>query len=384
MIELQYLEKRALFNGRFNSLRDIRESEVVLTKDDLRRHYPLGLCFVEPDQIWQYHESFGTTGTPTASPMTKADFDHYVSQILLSPVNFDPRDRVLIRFPYALSAPAHIFHHAAQRNGAMVIPASNRSHIMPYPRVVKLLHALQATVLCLLPTEAIIVGHFAKEAGLELPTLRAVCTAGELLTPQMQNYLETLWKAPVYNFYGATEVGNMAYSCKNGRLHVADPFFDIQIVGANPGNIVVTTRKKEALPLLRYDTEDMGYLPNTTCECGNPSPVIELFGRKQDRYAVDGKTIYHRDLKDVLFGLVNFLGLSPFWKCQQHGHSLVVTIEESADLSFARETLTKNFNIPIEIRSVPKDSLSGLKGLHEFLDVKKPEYFLKEEEQKKC
>ena len=40
----------------------------LTTKDDLRDAYPFGLLATDRARIATYHESSGTTGTPTASP----------------------------------------------------------------------------------------------------------------------------------------------------------------------------------------------------------------------------------------------------------------------------------------------------------------------------
>ncbi|MDH7480185.1 MAG: hypothetical protein QHH02_09245, partial [Syntrophomonadaceae bacterium] len=39
----------------------------LLTRDDLQRHSPFGLVCVPREELYQYHESFGTTGAPVAT-----------------------------------------------------------------------------------------------------------------------------------------------------------------------------------------------------------------------------------------------------------------------------------------------------------------------------
>src|SRR5436305_4838478 len=131
-------------------------------KEDLRAASPWGLVAVEREELFQYHESYGTTGTPVSGWLTRGDLTNYAAQINHSAVNFDRGDRVLVRFPYAISVPAHIVTQAARERGACVIPASSRTTISPYPRIIDLLTKLDVTVLACLPMEAIWLAEAAR------------------------------------------------------------------------------------------------------------------------------------------------------------------------------------------------------------------------------
>src|SRR5262249_25026737 len=152
---------------------------------------------VKPEQLFQYHETFGTTGAPASSWLSREDFHSYATQINHAAVDFGERDRVLVRFPYAISVPAHIVTQAAHDRGACVIPAGARTPISPYPRVLHLMDKLQATVLCCLPTEAVWLAKAARvmerDPCRDFPALQALCVAGELLSPARQKRLSALW-----------------------------------------------------------------------------------------------------------------------------------------------------------------------------------------------
>lgn len=161
-LKKKYLERKDCFSITFNTLEDLDKLPFVLKKDDMRVNYPDGLCFVDKKLIYQYHETFGTTGTPSANWMTKNDFNAYVDQILLSPVNFSENDFYLNRFPYAISTPAHLFQEAVHRRGGAVIPCSSRTLISPVSRVVKMIFSLQPTIMGCLPDEALQLGYARK------------------------------------------------------------------------------------------------------------------------------------------------------------------------------------------------------------------------------
>jgi phenylacetate-CoA ligase len=114
-----------------------------------------------------------------------------------------------VRFPYAISVPAHIVTQAARERGACVIPASSRTAISPYRRVIELLTKLDVTVLGCLPMEAIWLAEAARQMNRDpardFPHLRAICTAGELLSDARRERIADLWNCRVYNLYGCTE-----------------------------------------------------------------------------------------------------------------------------------------------------------------------------------
>ncbi len=295
-----YFDKRKQLIADIQSKSDIDRLAILITKKDLRNNYPFKFSTMPKKRIYQYHESFGTTGRPSSSPLTKKDLFGYIEQILLSPVNFNDKDTVLIRYPYAISVPAHIFHRAAQNRNSTVIACSSRSFITPHKRVLELLKSLCVSVFCSLPAEAILLAECAKKLKYDLskdfPCLRAICTAGEMLTPEMKKYIEKIWNVDVYNFYGSTEAGNIAYSCKYGNLHLADKYFQVNVIGhstnfANQntrlGNLIITTLCKQALPLLKYDTEDLASINyKHQCLCEIKSPVIDLKGRSFEYYLI--------------------------------------------------------------------------------------------------
>src|SRR6185369_8407212 len=105
-----------LTDARLDSLADLARLPLT-TKEDLRAASPWGLVAVERDELFQYHESYGTTGTPVSGWLTRGDLANYAAQINHSAVNFDRGDRVLVRFPYAISVPAHIVTQAARERG---------------------------------------------------------------------------------------------------------------------------------------------------------------------------------------------------------------------------------------------------------------------------
>jgi phenylacetate-CoA ligase len=272
------------------------------------------LVSVDRAQLFEYHESFGTTGTPASGWLTREELDNYATQINHAAVNLQPGDRVLVRFPYAISVPAHIVTQAARNRGACVIPASSRTAISPYPRVIDLLAKLEATVMGCLPMEAVWLAETARLMGRDpardFPHLRAISTAGELLSDARRDRIAALWNARVYNMYGCTEAGNIAADCEHGRLHLSWDHFLLEtldeqtwqpVAEGELGTAVLTTLTRQAMPLLRFVLGDfLRVRTDHGCPCGRRSPVVEHFGRDLNRFQFRGRWYFVRDLEERL------------------------------------------------------------------------------------
>ena len=273
-ITLKQAKKCTFYNNRIlsdsiNTIEDFQNIPIT-TKDSLRKLNPYDALCVPVSELYDYHESYGTTGIPLATWFTKNDFMSYVKQLDESTLDLRSDDLVLNRFPYAISVPAHIFSEYAHIHGATIIPVSKASLITPFPRVVNLIRKLKPTIINGMPEELFKIADTAKIMGVDLKKLgciRALCVAGEMLSNARRIRLENVYGAKVFNYFGCTECGNMATSDDTGNLvpskdfffEIVDPF-SLKPTKTGIGKILVTTLKKEAFPLVRYDLGDLAEL----------------------------------------------------------------------------------------------------------------------------
>jgi hypothetical protein len=97
--------------------------------------------------------------------------------------------------------------------------------------------------------------------------------------------LEGAWRCRVATHYGLTEAGlGCAVQCRARQGHhlrdaellfeVVDPDSGRALAPGEPGEIVITTLRHEAMPLVRYRTGDLGRLLPGPCPCGGPLPLL--------------------------------------------------------------------------------------------------------------
>ena len=122
-----------------------------------------------------------------------------------------------------------------------------------------------------------------------LGKLKALQSISETLTSDMKNRIYEVFSVPIHQNYGLNELGLVATKCpEGGRYHVHDEFFHVEIVGEDgeyckpgeKGKIFVTGMINLAMPLLRYDTDDMAIATDQDCPCGRTSFCFgEVLGR---------------------------------------------------------------------------------------------------------
>lgn len=368
------------------SLKELKDLP-LLTKDDLRKHSPFGLLCVPRSELYQYNETFGTTGIPVSNWLTKEDLKTSARAIIKNcGINFNEDDIVLVRFPYAISAIAHIITAAAHLKQACVIPASSRSTVSPFPRIVDLMRRLEVTVLAGLPLQALLIAETAELLGLDptidFPHLRGICTAGETLPPGRRKLLEETWGAPVYDNYGMTEIGPAVLDCEFGRSHPVEDSFIFEILdeelknevkAGEIGYLVITTLKRRATPSIRYVTGDRARLVRNECPCGKEE-CIEVHGRKEYTVSVGERLLDLWDLDEI----VSRLPLRRYWVVGLTPGGLHFVIEEEKDISdIPSELLSeleKKYEMKLRIDVVPRGTLCDRGELLALGVVGKPRY----------
>jgi len=133
------------------------------------------------------------------------------------------------------------------------------------------------------------IALLARDSSVQL-NLKGIEAISQQLTPDMQGVIESSMGAPVHQNYGLNEVGIVAARCpEGGQYHVHSEHCMIEIVDeqgqpcepGQQGRLLVTVFGNLAMPLIRYDTDDLAIASTEPCICGRTLPH---FSGIQGRY----------------------------------------------------------------------------------------------------
>ncbi len=256
--------------------------------------------------------SSGSTGVPTISPFTQKDFDEWmnIESRLMYQAGMRKHDRYMhgINFSLFVGGPCVL---GAQRLGAMGI----WSGTLPSDRLLYIIQQFKPTFIQTTPSYALYLGETAKKKGIDPKNLsvKRIIVAGEPggSIPATRKAIEALWDAKLIEFYGLSDIfGACAGMCdEQDGLHLAEDHILVETVDPKTGDVlkdgetgelVFTSIRKHARPMIRFRTGDIGYVDKSTCKCGRTSARIHIVGRKDDMFIVSGVNIFPSDVETVL------------------------------------------------------------------------------------
>lgn len=240
---------------------------------------------------------------------------------------FGPGDVVLNAFSYHLVAAGLTFHSGLRRVGATVVPSGASSAAIQ----VQLIRDLRVTGYTGTPSFLRAIIGKAEEEGLNFRKdfgVRKACFAAEPLHPALRAEFEEKYGVDTYQMYGATEVGDVAYECreKNGWhlceeviVEILDPETGREAPYGGLGEVVVT-RPNDIFFLFRFGTGDLSRLITGRCPCGRTAPRLAgIAGRVGEAVKVRGMFVAPSQLRKIAESF-------PGWKFQA-----VVTRVENRD-----------------------------------------------------
>ena len=276
---------------------------------------------VEEEEVVFVSSSSGSTGVPTVSPFTKRDFDEFqdVESRLFWTMGMRPRDRYIhaLNFSLFVGGPDVI---GAQNLGALCIWAGT----LPSDRLLFILKEYQPTIIWTTPSYAWHLGETAVKKGINPAkdlNIKKIIVAGEPggSIEATRKAIEELWGAELYDFYGISDIfGACAGMCsERDGLHVAEDHVLVEVLDQNTlepvaegqrGELVLTTLRKEARPMIRFRTGDIVTYTNQKCSCGRTHKRIHIVGRLDDMFICGGVNVFPSDLEYIVRNIEGLTG----------------------------------------------------------------------------
>ena len=287
------------------------------TKADLRDSYPFGLLAVPRERLVRVHASSGTHGKPTVVGYTRADLDSWSEVMARSLTMAGVRPEMVIHnaYGYGLFTGGLGFHQGGERIGATVVPVSGGFTA----RQAMLLRDFGADALACTPSYALAIAQALTDAGTDAGDLRLALGlfGAEPWTEGMRAEIELALGLQAVNLYGLSEMcgPGVAAECLVARdgLHVQEDHFLVEVIDPSDGRplepgaegeLVFTTLTKEALPLIRYRTGDIGSVIAGACQCGRTTARLTgLRGRHDDMLIVRGVNLFPSQVEHLLLSV---------------------------------------------------------------------------------
>ncbi|MDD3717658.1 MAG: phenylacetate--CoA ligase [Actinomycetota bacterium] len=299
------------------SLEDIRRLP-FMDKDTLRGGDPTRFLTVPKDDVVRMHSSSGTTGQATVIFHTARDVEAWTELVARCMYMAGVRRSDVFQnmMGYGLFTGGLGFHYAAERIGAMVIPAGSGNS----RRQIQLMRDFHTTAVHVIPSYALYLLEVFADVGLDPrgdTDLRIAFLGAEPHTESLRRRIEESYGVGAFNSYGLSEMcgPGVAFECpaKLG-MHVWEDSFLVEVVDpgtlepvaeGGEGELVFTSLNREGMPLLRYRTRDLSSIVEGTCPCGREHRRISrIKGRSDDMFIVKGVNIFPMQVEKVLLGVL--------------------------------------------------------------------------------
>ncbi|MFN2517435.1 MAG: phenylacetate--CoA ligase PaaK [Jatrophihabitantaceae bacterium] len=282
------------------------------TKLDLRDNYPFGMFAVPRKEVRRIHASSGTTGRPTVVGYTQRDLDTWADLMARSIRAAGGRsgDAVHVAYGYGLFTGGLGAHYGAERLGCTVIPISGGMT----PRQVQLIRDFEPSIIMVTPSYMLALLDEFDRQGLDPRTssLKIGIFGAEPWTEAMRTEIEERLDMHAVDIYGLSEVmgPGVAQECvetKDG-LHIWEDHFLPEVIDpaagnvlpdGEPGELVLTSLTKQALPIIRYRTRDL-----TRLLPGTARPAFrrmeKITGRSDDMIILRGVNVFPTQLEEIV------------------------------------------------------------------------------------
>lgn len=300
------LEAAGLNNTDTITLDDYRRRMPLTTKaqlvEDQQAHPPYGTNLSEPiERYTRFCQTSGTTGRPMRVIDTPESWQGLLDvwKQVFAHAGCGPGDRVLFAFSFGPFLGFWTAYDAGAQMGLMCLPGGGLSSSAR----LKMIADNAVTNVCCTPTYALHLAEVASKEGFDLSgsTVKRLIVAGEPggSVPAVRERIESAWGATLYDHHGMTEVGPVTYQDneRGGCLRIAAGAFIAEVIDPRSGEplrpgergeLVLTTLKRSAWPLLRYRTGDL-----VQQDKNDPSRLVGgVLGRVDDMRLVRGVNVY--------------------------------------------------------------------------------------------
>ncbi|MFO0877048.1 MAG: AMP-binding protein [Gemmataceae bacterium] len=307
---------RLVFPGDLQLLPFTTKAELLAAQE---KHPPHGELLTYPlDRYNRMHQTSGTSGKPLRWYDTPESWELLLEcwREKFRIAGITSRDRLFFPFSFGPFLGFWTAFEAGIRHGCFTLPGGGMSS----PARLRYLLQNEVSVVFCTPTYALRLLEVAEEEGISLvhSPVRMLIVAGEPggSIPATRARIAQGWGARVFDHNGMTETGPLGFECVEapGGLHllesacipeVIDPNTGHPVPTGGEGELVITSFRRIASPLIRYRTGDLVRVDPHPCRCGRALVRLEggIRGRVDDMIFVRGNNVHPSSIQTILHGI---------------------------------------------------------------------------------
>lgn len=302
------------------------ENAPFMEKDSLREHYPFPYLTVEPEDVERFVATSGTTGLPMMFGMTRNDLGgllSYQMARLLTAAGVKQGYRAYQGYGYGLWIGGPALDAGFSALGCTNFPIGpGRGDL-----AARWLRDHRYDVASMSPLWLMTLVQSARQQGIDPRTewgLKVAILGGQSVSAEFRAQLEAEMPPGFMsqNIYGTTEAGgpilaiSTPYTHADDELHllnedtviteILDPKTMKPVSEGEVGEIVVTTIRKEASPVLRWRTRDLVRLSSRPYDCPSGRrgmrKIGRIIGRSDDMIKFKGVIVFPSQIEDIIAG----------------------------------------------------------------------------------
>jgi phenylacetate-CoA ligase len=271
------------------------------------------------ERIVRIQATGGTTGRPIRIGLTRRDIKDYgeMGARALWAMGCRPGEVVFECMNYNLYSGGLSDHLTFETLGAATIPFG----VGQSERLLTMMAGLRDPVgIWATPSYAIRLAEVAREHGIDPRSvgLRKGYFSGEagLQVPGYRDKVEGIWGMVARDQYGTGELGLHSGECERlDGVHFGGTGFAVAelidpdtgdvlpFIDGQQGEVVYTSIRREASPLLRMRSHDLMQVFTEPCSCGRTSFRFRILGRSDDMFIVKGVNVFPLAIQTSLMSL---------------------------------------------------------------------------------
>ncbi len=370
----ELFKQHAIDSGEINTIEDFSRIPVLtkeILQNDLERLKADNFASFRPIRT----ATSGTTGkiTKLYRGQTHEIYRKAVMWRLYHELGYKFRDkRVTIAYPQSYDINSPLSEYDRLENSLII----NSYHIMAgrYDEIIAEIRRFRPRMIWAHPNLLSVLAEYALENGLPPIEVPLVGTFGEKVYPRSVKFMGGLFSGKYFEYYGNRENTIAAWGNCDGRFYEISEYCHFEI---NPGSavddktasgdLITTSLHNYAVPLLRYNSEDIAeWLGYENEEC--PYPSINLIGGRGKELLLTKIGLTVPFLGDYLYK-VGFDKIKKYQIIQVSLDEVYLRVIPSADfnrqtdekllLKYAREGLGRNFKVQLQYEDEISFTKSG-------------------------